>query len=662
MPHGPFQRVVASPSPQNRIRVGDINELQQALENAPTLAEVPDTATITGDITTLTRRVDKTESRVFDLRNYGVFADGVSNDGPAIAAAYAALQAAGGGEIFFPPTTASYVISVALTLHVTVPLTLNFNGQKVLRTPGQSFIVRGDQRSPALTLGAAIARGEKTITLTSAATVQAGDIFDVYEAVVMETSHGSNRRATYCVRSVSGNVVTLTSTSKMVFSTSATVTHYRSQHPVVILNGTLHFASTPTFSQPLCNLQGLRAPRVENVVVSSDQAWVSGLPAGFGFVVSGCVDAAFISPHADGVAYGINVAGSLSTTVTGMTARNTRHPVVPSDWANGLIVNGLVTSDCYQTIDGHPSFDVHYANVFASRDEQVPNLRTVGGSIVNAHVTTDGVDADPGPFYQSSALTDLTWYDQAVMTLENMTIVAPARTTKPVVGATYGHVVVKDVVAFGGDGTIAPTFANTLKSLRLDNCRNPDGTAWRRKVSRVATRVAAPPALTAYLDTGVYHIDPFKTLVDSRDGVLRAYGSIIKASTTDPQALSIRVWDNAFPEIDYSQIVFGRITLTAFVRHNNAGAFDSLAHTYDVYHRVLGTSSITMPLVPSRVSALTGQANETLAIAATNPTQAGVTQLGTVYPASWFQFDVAVSSGRTSPIYTLAYEIELYRE
>ncbi len=40
MPHGPFQRVVARPSPQNRIRVGDINELQIALENTPTLGEV----------------------------------------------------------------------------------------------------------------------------------------------------------------------------------------------------------------------------------------------------------------------------------------------------------------------------------------------------------------------------------------------------------------------------------------------------------------------------------------------------------------------------------------------------------------------------------------------------------------------------------------------
>ena len=41
--------------------------------------------------------------RVFDVERYGALGDGVADDYPAIAAAYDALVAAGGGELWFPP-------------------------------------------------------------------------------------------------------------------------------------------------------------------------------------------------------------------------------------------------------------------------------------------------------------------------------------------------------------------------------------------------------------------------------------------------------------------------------------------------------------------------------------------------------------------------------
>jgi hypothetical protein len=46
MPHGPFTRAVAGRSWQHRVHPGYINELQEALEDTPTIGEVPDAAEI----------------------------------------------------------------------------------------------------------------------------------------------------------------------------------------------------------------------------------------------------------------------------------------------------------------------------------------------------------------------------------------------------------------------------------------------------------------------------------------------------------------------------------------------------------------------------------------------------------------------------------------
>ena len=602
-------------------------------------------------------------SRVFDVREFVADVSELATDATAaIAATYAAIEANGSGTMLFGP--ADYLIHTACTLVVTVPLVIDLNGQTIRRNEAVNWVVRGDPVTKAL--NSSVSRGATTVTLTDADGVAAGDILVLYEPVVTETGHNTLRYATLCVQSVSTNTVTVTSDIKMPFSSSgASAWVFHSPPPVTIRNGTLHYDNTPSdqFVPSLLRLQGLKRPRIESVRVQSDQAWKSGGPDGMGIRATECVNAAFTAYHAEGVSYGINLERCLNTVIQPITAHNVRHPVAIGAWSVGVEINGVTSDRAYQTIESHPAFDVNYSNVNATRDETWPNLRCIGGSIRNAKVYCDATNADDGPYFHSVPVSDTAWYDNATLTMDAVEFITPNITTQRAIGARYGHLVLNNVIATMGDGSDLPQFDNTLKSLRMRGCRNPDGTPWDRKAARIKVRSGDGNNLPAYLSSSVYHIDPYKTVLDADGGVLRAHGRIIEASTTDPQAIALRIHTNVWPEESktYPSRVMGVLRLRATVRHSNSGSFDILTSDFHFAHYVVATSSVAFPTTAAYADGATGQANESLAITISNPTQAGATELGTSYPDTYVQIDVGVSSGRSNPVYSLAYELELIR-
>lgn len=59
----------------------------------------------------------------FPVTVYGAVGDGVTDDGPAIRAAYAAAVANGGGTVFFPATTAFYFVATPIVISQITPVT-----------------------------------------------------------------------------------------------------------------------------------------------------------------------------------------------------------------------------------------------------------------------------------------------------------------------------------------------------------------------------------------------------------------------------------------------------------------------------------------------------------------------------------------------------------
>ena len=54
--------------------------------------------------------------QVFNVRAYGAKGDGITNDSPAVQAAYDAAVSAGGGTVYIPPTTSCYLLSTAINM------------------------------------------------------------------------------------------------------------------------------------------------------------------------------------------------------------------------------------------------------------------------------------------------------------------------------------------------------------------------------------------------------------------------------------------------------------------------------------------------------------------------------------------------------------------
>jgi hypothetical protein len=585
----------------------------------------------------------------------GAIGDATADDAAALSAALTAVNSNGGGVVFLPPATA-YRIATNITATLTAPLVLDLGGQTLRFVSGAKLTLQGAVQS-ALTLSVDAARGDTSITVTSATGVVAGDILDLSQATSAETTFGSSRRSLSVVRSVSGAVITLTAPLKIPFAAASTgIARYRHTTPLTVKNGNIEIVSPSTAQSTPLTLRYLRNPVFRDMRIFADQAWISGGPNGWGFDAGNMAGAQWSNITAEGLSYGISLQNCLASNINGYRARNVRHPVVPATWSVGVRVNNLTTENCYESIDSHAAFDVAYSNVFAARDETIPNLRCVGGSVVNATVYSDAQNADQAPQYHSLGLVDTTWYDTETLTLRDFRIITPAR-TNAAVGAVYGNIICTNVVA---QMAAATTFNNTLKTVKLQNCRNPDGTPWTRAPFRIATRVLQPPNLPATLISSVYHIDAWATLSDQVGGVLRCYGRILENFATDPVAISIRIHDNVWPETDTPSKVYGVIKLRAMVQHANTGVFDILTKDFHFRHGISATSGVQFPLVAANTDGLTGQTNESLAITISNPTQAGVTELGT--QADYYvQFDVSITSGRTSPLYNLTYDLELTR-
>jgi len=651
--------------------------VEDVLAEIPLNAEQVEAAAVSagmmsGEETTAEKaKLDRVRTRQYDVREYAESIESLAVDaGPAVLATHAAMEADGvGGELFFGP--AKYLINTNTIITPTVPLVINCNGQVVAVSPTKSFDIRAPVVSTSLKLASPVARYAKTLTLVSAAGVQRGDVLFLTEPTIMETSWGINKLATVRVRSVSGNVVTLTSRVMMSFPITTTdITQYRQAGPLAVRNGKMTFGPGTIgnyTNSRMIRIEGFSSPRLDNMEFSTNEPWVSGLsggPPGSGVTLLRCVNAQLNGTAAEAIGYVVVPFTSLNTRVTGITAERIRHPVVPTYWSDGVLVSDVITNDAWQTTDSHPAFNVHYRGVLALRDESVPNLRSISGSLRDCVIHSDATDAADGPYIHSVEPVDMTWYDDAELVLDNVQIFTPNR-TKNGIAAKYGRVSVSRVIAnVGLTGDAA--FPSTLKQLTIDydTCKSLDGSKWPRIATRVAASARGTQGLSSRLASGIHHIDLRNDfLANVSAGRINVNGQIGGEVSTDPAIYTIRVHDNAWPEVSWPGRVWGHIDLTCFLRHSNAGSTDQYTERWNLQHKITHTSAFDMYLAPARKDSPTGQANESLVFALSNFTFEGVSTLGSNgQPDMYFQFDISISSGRTSPVYDLRYDLVLYRQ
>jgi hypothetical protein len=248
------------------------------------------------------------------------------------------------------------------------------------------------------------------------------------------------------------------------------------------------------------------------------------------------------------------------------------------------------------------------------------------------------------------------------MVLDDVEINSPNR-AKATVGLKYGHGHFRSVRAKVGAIRV---FDTTVESLNIGSgCMNPDGTPWTRAAFGFAVTKSGSGLLNGYLDgvtADLYHINPYLEVVNQRSNYTKFSGVLFTDKTTDPYAFALRVHTNAFAAYTVPKRVFGVLTLRGSMFHANAGVSGTRAYRYQFEHGYGATSGIRFDTTATETSGVGGNANNSLAITVSNPTQSGETQLGAgVLGDGYCQIDVSLTSGgRTSAKLSCVYELEIW--
>lgn len=576
---------------------------------------------------------------------------------PAVARALAESS-----SIYFPPGMTYRALS-NLNVVLSADATIDTGGHLV-EFDNAYWRFSGQTVATGRTLAAPAARYATSVMLSDVSGIQAGDLLFLGTSIPVETAWGYTKKDLVEVRAV-GSAVELTEPLQFGYSTSdagLSVSVYRPRRlnilsPNWLLKGVA--------GQAMCELRWVK-PVIDNPVGTGDVA--SFTPSTNEtrrmFQFYGCWHPLVRNLSATALSYPIlSVAGTRSTRIDGYKARYCRHAGEATDWVKGFYVWGLRASDCYQAVSSHPAFDVAYEDVVVERDAALSNLRCVGAALRNARIHTLADDASDGPYFHNLATNPGfdNLYADADFVTDNVEIISPNRTA-PTIGCDRGREWrVRGLKAVG----MRVSVANGIGRIRWGEGNVIAGRD-TPTMSPLALRSSAfstskNPLLPTYLEGGIYHINPRRELVDQSEKYLRCFGPVAHGlSGAEPRTLSLRIHDHGFTSIESLAAVIGVLRLKATLLHSNSGFFAFQEKTFNFYHKVSEASLLIFPLTAVATTGLSGQANESLQITLSNPSQAGATELGG--GADYFvQIDVTLSSARTAPIYSLTYELDLIR-
>lgn len=543
---------------------------------------------------------------------------------------------------------------------------------------GGYIVFAGTTIATGLTLSSAAARYATSAVLNSAAGIQRGDLLYIDTNVNAETAWPHDKKDLIKVKSVSGTTVELEEPIQFAYATAdagLAVSVYR-PYSVRLVNPNASLttvAGQAMFDFQYCENVEVVSPR--GVGTFPFDPTIEPSTGGNRNLVRlfACWGASFRDVHVANLTYPLLVTlGTRNTEVNGIWANNCRHMVAPSDWPKGTTVRNFHASDCYQALDGHPCFDLAYEDGTIERDSSLSNMRCVRGALrrVRMHTLADNTQAEV--YYHNltpGADTSSYLYADADFHIEDVEVKSPNRTL-PCISVDRGRNVFVDGLvadAFGCSLTVLNQVGQLIwgPNNRIGDKSGPPrriavgGTAVANGI-RCPIRVMQPPRLDAYLDTGVYHIDPRLSMVDQNGKRLVCHGKVAAMLAGTPQTLAVRVHTNAFGPVDNLNWAQGRIRITVKARHSSAAYFASLTKEYNFIHKAVATSLMVMPTTPVFTSSPSGQSNESnLTLAISSPTQAGGTELG-ASGDFYIAFNIDVAMGVvTSPIFDVDYELEL---
>ena len=506
-----------------------------------------------------------------------------------------------------------------------------------------------------------------SVTLNSAVGINAGDLLYILTSVIAETQWNYKKQDCVRIKSIFGNTVELEEPLQFAYSTTdlgLVVTAYK-KTKLTIKNPKFNLIGVNGVGAGMFDLQYLSDIEIENPVGSGSRAgWdASTNELRRMFRLKSCYNITVNNADFFALSYPILFSdGARNLTVSGVKAQNCRHSVESTSWAKNAIINDLVGSDNYASISAHPAFDIQYNNAVIERDQMLPNLRCVRGELNNVKIYTLADDVMGIPYFHSLILSnDASYlYDDADLSLDKVRVVSPNRTL-PCLGVYRARNVFVSNCSDRGfyTGTVNGVTGNIyfgVGNTFADKQTPKIGVGGSVRLNKV--RVVQNPLNNAVLKSGVYDLNFRDNIVDQANNFQRAYGEVVSNLAGD-QTITLRVHTNCFTNTDNVNLVNVNLKLKGVLKHNNAGGYAYQERQFNFVHKASTISSISAPLAHIYSSLQQGTTNESLDITITSVTQVGRTEAGA---NGDYYIDIAISliSGRTSPVYNLNYELELY--
>lgn len=309
------------------------------------------------------------------------------DDAPALAALFAGAV---GGHVAIPPGTYC-LLTGGYSITLTDNLSIKSDGAVFLfdHSNSTTFQFFGEQISTPAFMGS-VSRGDRILTVDSAAGVSQGDLIAIDSTKVYETGSGYTQTETHIVEAVTATTIIFA--EPLVFdydaATDSVVLSTRKARGVV-LEGPLEirYPESAAWRGRTLDFRNVQGCSLSGLTLIDPQRRRGNGPDPVLF--DHAVDCVVRDVAIDGCRYPINVAGgSRNTRLENISAQFCWSACDFSTASIGCFAKGIYGRNNHATLGSHPCFELHYEDVTCINGETLSH-RSVGGSIRNCRVESD---------------------------------------------------------------------------------------------------------------------------------------------------------------------------------------------------------------------------------------------------------------------------------
>lgn len=444
-------------------------------------------------------------------KQFGTRGDGLTDDTVAVQAAVDAAVELEVPLIFDP---GYYVLESQVSNQSEKDLTL-IGSSGVIIEPKQRMLFSVATESRVSNLIANIDRKDKTITLSDASGITAGDVVHLRSSIVVENLRNRPHRFTAKVTSISGGTLSISDGSTLNFHLGDTALDLLVTKGRRVQIEDIEFIQSSSFALHLVYCTGL----IRNVTLKGPLSGTVSM-----CLMDQCYEMTIRDCKCIDGFYGFNLQACFNMVFRDLYATNIRaHPIIPSFWTRRLYVYGLIGEGNQAIMDAHESFDVNYSDVYTDSDQNYSNIRSAGGSFRNSRIRSDLAVATNIYFQNIDFVTTphdySSIYDEVDFTVQDVVWKSLDR-----FGVDRGNNVIIRNSQFLDENdndaaiVIASPGGGVVNNLSIVNTRFDEAGSLIRCPRNDAREIKTPGIVTA-VDTGTY------------DGALIGSGNITTAGT-----------------------------------------------------------------------------------------------------------------------------------